>query len=71
MAKGLVNHYIVNIYPVSDGSRSICISITTPVKPIIEHGFIHCHFDDDGVDKREVFSLKEISRYTIITVMKE
>ncbi|SVJ39786.1 Uncharacterised protein [Klebsiella pneumoniae] len=71
MDKGLIDHYIVNIYPVSDGSRSLCISITTPVKPIIEHGFIHCHFDDDGVDKREGFSLKEISRYTIITVMKE
>lgn len=71
MDKGLINHYIVNIYPVSDGSHSLCISITTPVKPIIEHEFIHCHFDDDGVDKREGFSLKEISRYTIITVMKE
>lgn len=71
MDKRLINHYIVNIYPVSDGSKSLYISITTPVKPIIEHGFIHCHFDDDGVDKREGFSLKEISRYTIITVMKE
>lgn len=71
MDKRLINHYIVNIYLVSDGSQSLCISITTPVKPIIEHGFIHCHFDDDGVDKREGFSLKEISRYTIITVMKE
>nr|DAH72186.1 MAG TPA: hypothetical protein [Caudoviricetes sp.] len=30
MDKGLINHYIVNIYPVSDGSHSLCISITTP-----------------------------------------
>lgn len=67
----LINHYILNIYPVSDGSQSFCISITTTVKPVIEDGFIHCHFDDEGVDKREGFSLKEISRYTIVTVMKE
>lgn len=59
MSKRLINHYVVNIYPVSDGSQSLCISITTPVKPIIEHGFIHCHFDDNGVDKREDSTSKE------------